>query len=79
LRLFVLHGVATVLAGTIVGLAGAVMLSRWLEGLLFGVEPTDPVTYTAVAVLLLIVAAAACYIPARRASRLDPLTALRVD
>ena len=79
LKLFVMHGLATAAAGTVVGMAGAFALSRWLETLLFGIEPTDPVTFVAVAVVLLIVAAAACYIPARRAARLDPLNALRAE
>jgi putative ABC transport system permease protein len=79
LRLFVLQGVATAAAGTVVGLAGAFILSRWMETLLFGVEPTDPATFAAVPVVLLLVAAAACYVPARRAARMDPLTALRSD
>jgi putative ABC transport system permease protein len=79
LQLFVVHGLGTALVGTIAGLGGALMLSRWLEGMLFGVEPTDPVTFAAVALLLLIIAAAACYLPARRASRVDPLVALRCE
>ena len=79
LGLFVRHGVATAAAGTVVGLAGAYALSRWLETLLFGVEPTDPLTFVAVAIVLLVVAAAACYVPARRAARIDPLVALRAD
>jgi len=76
-RLFVVHGVITAIAGTIAGLAGAAILSRWLETMLFGVKPADPSTLAAVALLLLIVSAAACYIPARRAARVDPLVALR--
>lgn len=79
LRLFVLQGVTTAAAGTICGLAGAFVLSRWLETLLFGVEPTDAATFIVVAALLLVVAAAACYIPARRAARVDPLIALRAE
>jgi ABC-type antimicrobial peptide transport system permease subunit len=75
----VIHGVVTAAAGTAIGLAGAFVLSRWMETMLFEVTPTDPVTFAGVAVVLLVVAAAACYIPARRASRLDPLMALRTD
>jgi putative ABC transport system permease protein len=79
LRLFVVHGVTTAAAGTIAGLAGAMLLSRWLETLLFRVKPSDPPTLAAVAVLLLAVTAVACYIPARRAARVDPLVALRAE
>jgi putative ABC transport system permease protein len=78
-RLFVTQGVLTAAAGTIAGLAGAAGLSRWMETLLFGVEATDPATLGAVASALLIVAAASCYIPARRAARLDPLMALKTE
>jgi putative ABC transport system permease protein len=77
LRLFVTHGIVTAAAGTLAGLAGAAVLSRWLETLLFGVQPTDPATLLGVALILLVVAAVACYIPARRAARVDPLVALR--
>lgn len=79
LRLFVLHGVKMAAAGTLVGLAGAYLLTKWIETLLFQVTPTDPATFAIVASGLLIVAAIACYIPARRAARIDPLAALRVE
>jgi putative ABC transport system permease protein len=79
LRLFVLHGVGTAAVGTAVGLVGAYLLSKWIETLLFQVKPTDPATFAIVAVLLLIVAALACYIPARRAAGIDPVAALRAD
>jgi len=79
LRLFVRQGLTTALAGTVAGLGGALLLARWLETLLFGVTPTDPPTLAAVSLLLLAVAAAACYIPARRAARTDPLIALRTE
>jgi putative ABC transport system permease protein len=77
LRLFIVHGVVTAAAGAIVGVGGATVLSRWLDTLLFGVEPVDPATFVSVVLLLLVVAAIACYIPARRAARVDPLSALR--
>jgi putative ABC transport system permease protein len=79
LRLFVTNGVATAAVGTIVGLTGAAVLSRWLQTLLFRVEPRDPATLATVAVVLLVVSAVACYIPARRAARVDPLVALRTE
>ena len=61
------------------GLAGAFLISRSLESLLYGVRPTDPATFGAVAVLLVGVAVLAAYIPARRATRIDPTTALRQE
>ena len=79
LRLFVIGGVKLAVVGTVVGLVGAYLLTKWIATLLFQVEPTDPATFTVVASLLLVVAALACYIPARRAARIDPLVALRVD
>ena len=77
--LVVRQGLTTALAGTAVGLAGALAASRAIEGLLFGVAPTDPATFAGVAVLLLAVALLACYVPARRATRVDPTTALRAE
>ena len=62
-----------------IGLAGAVALSRFLSGQLYEVSATDPATYGVVALLLLAVALAACWIPARRAMRVDPMTALRYE
>jgi len=65
------------LAGTVLGLAGAFALRRVLASLVFDVSPSDPALYAAAAALLLAVAMAAAYLPARRASRIDPLLALR--
>ena len=71
------EGMGLALMGTAVGLAGALILSYWMAGLLYGVRPADPATFLAVAALLLGVALMACCIPGRRAMRVDPLTALR--
>ncbi|MGH9373376.1 MAG: ADOP family duplicated permease [Vicinamibacterales bacterium] len=69
----------SVLPGVALGVVGAVYLSRFLEALLFGVQPRDPVTFMAVVALFLVVAAIACYVPARRATRVDPVVALRAE
>ena len=79
LRLFVRQGLLTAAVGTVIGLGGAAVLTRVLENLLFGVKPSDPLTLGAVALLLLVVALVACYVPARRAARIDPLIALKAD
>jgi ABC-type antimicrobial peptide transport system permease subunit len=65
------------LLGLAVGTLGSLAMSRGLTNMLFEIEPTDPVTYSAIAVLLLVVASLAYFAPARRATRVDPLTALR--
>jgi predicted permease len=68
-----------VLAGIVIGLIGALALTRLMTALLFGISATDPPTYAAVTVFLLGVAALASWLPARRAAKLDPVTALRID
>ncbi len=73
------QGLWLAMAGAAVGLAGALIVSRLMAGLLFGVRPVDPLTFVGVTLLLTAVALAACYIPARRAMRLDPLAALRYE
>jgi predicted lysophospholipase L1 biosynthesis ABC-type transport system permease subunit len=77
LRLVVGHGLRVIGAGTTAGLAGAFLVTPVLRSALFGVGPADPVTLTAITVLTLAVGVGACYLPARRAARLDPLEALR--
>jgi putative ABC transport system permease protein len=79
LRLVVAQGMRPVIAGLVIGLASAFWLSRWMASLLFQIEAHDPATYGAVTVLLLIVAALACYVPARRVMRIDPAIALRTE
>ncbi len=73
------QGIRLALVGIAVGIAGAFALSRLLSRFLYGVEATDPLTYAAVAGLLLAVAMLASYIPARRATRIDPMSALRAE
>jgi ABC-type antimicrobial peptide transport system permease subunit len=63
--------------GVGIGLAGALLLTRAMTNFLFGVRPTDPVTFVSVAMFLIVIALLACYVPARRATRIDPMTALR--
>jgi putative ABC transport system permease protein len=79
LKLVVTQGMALVLAGAGIGLASSLALTGFIRGLLFGVSATDPLTFVAVAALLALVALVACYVPARRASKVDPMIALRCD
>ncbi|NJD19883.1 MAG: FtsX-like permease family protein [Gemmatimonadetes bacterium] len=73
------QGMALSVGGVAVGLALAAGLARLMEGLLFGVSPADPVTFGGVALILVLVALAASWLPARRAARVDPMTALRSE
>ena len=77
LHMVLSQGLALALAGAAVGLAGALIVSHLMAGLLYGVSPSDPLTFISLTVVLVIVALAACYIPARRAMRVDPIVALR--
>lgn len=79
LALVLRQGLNTVGVGTLLGLAGSLALSRYLESLLFGVTARDAGVLAGVTLLLLAVAVAACYVPARRATRVDPLVALRAE
>jgi putative ABC transport system permease protein len=79
LKMIVGEGLLLGLAGVALGAAGAFALTRFMAGLLFGVTPADPPTYAAVAALLLLIALLASYIPARRATKVDPMAALRYE
>jgi len=76
------QGMLLTIVGILIGLAGAYVLTKYLETLttmLFGVQPRDPVTFVAVALFLALIALVACLLPARRATKVDPLVALRYE
>lgn len=79
LRLVAVQGMKLALIGVALGLLGSLALTRLMESLLFDVGTTDPVTFSLVALLLCVVSFVACYIPARRATKVDPLIALRCE
>jgi ABC-type antimicrobial peptide transport system permease subunit len=79
LRLVLGHALRIVVVGLGVGLAGAAAVTRVLQTFLFGVTPTDPLVFTAVTLLLLAVGLMAAWLPARRATRIDPWAALRAE
>jgi len=79
LKLILRSAMTLALIGAVIGLVGALALTRLMSALLFGVTPTDVPTFAAVAVGLVAVALIACYLPARRATKVDPLVALRYE
>jgi putative ABC transport system permease protein len=79
LRMMLLQHLRPAVAGVVIGVVGAVLLGRYLDTLLYGIAATDPATFAAIAVALVAVALIACWVPARRATRVDPLIAVRAD
>jgi len=79
LRLVLGHGLKMAIAGVVAGLIAAFALTRLMATMLFGVGPADPATYAIIVVVLMLVALLACYLPARRATKVDPLSALRSE
>ena len=79
IKLVLSRGMLLTAIGVVLGVAGALALVRTVRALLYGVEPTDPVSFAGVAGLLLVVALVACWLPTRNAMRVDPAAALRVE
>jgi len=79
LRMILGQGMAVIMIGVVLGLGASFGLLRLMKSLLFGVSETDPLTYVSITLVLVMVALLACYIPARRATKVDPLEALRYE
>jgi len=79
LSLVVRQGMVLAFSGVTIGLAAAFLLTRLMRSLLFGVEATDPITFAGISLLLATIALLACYVPAQRAARIDPLISLRCE
>jgi len=79
LRLILSQGTRLVLVGIAIGILGAIGLTRLMASQLFQISTTDPLTFAAVALTLALVALAACYVPARRATKVEPMVALRYE
>jgi ABC-type antimicrobial peptide transport system permease subunit len=78
-RMVVLEGIGVAAAGVAIGLVGALWATRLVEQLLYDVEPHDPITFATTAALFMALAAAACLLPARRATRVDPVEVLKAE
>jgi putative ABC transport system permease protein len=79
MKVVVGQGLRSALIGTGIGMVASLALTRFFATMLFGIKPTDPVTVVAVSLLLLMVTLFACYLPARRATKVDPMVALRYE
>jgi ABC-type antimicrobial peptide transport system permease subunit len=79
LGLVLLQAGKLILSGTVIGVLLALMLARALKSLIFDVSPADPLTFTAIGFAVVLVALLACYLPARKATRADPMIALRAE
>ena len=79
IKQIVRQGMLPALVGIVLGAGGALGLSRFMSTLLFGIQPTDPATYVGFGILLALAALASCFVPARRATRVDPVAALREE
>jgi len=79
LRMVISEGMVLAAIGIVVGVGGALALGRFMQSMLFEIKPTDPATFVGVALALTLVALAACFIPARRATRVDPVSTMRCE
>jgi ABC-type antimicrobial peptide transport system permease subunit len=79
LSLVLKQGARVTAVGVVIGIVGSLLLTRAIRSLLFGLTPTDPLTFAAVALLLIAVALLACWVPARHAAKVDPMVALRYE